>query len=48
MIKVLGADHINFVVEDLEEGQRFWGDLLGLEFGNILLWRQITVEFHQD
>ncbi len=36
MIKVLGVDHINFVVKDIEEGQRFWNDLLGIELSNIV------------
>ncbi len=31
MIKVLGIDHINLVVKDVEEGRRFWNDLLGIE-----------------
>ena len=35
MIKVLGIDHINLVVEDVEEGMRFWNDLLGIELKNI-------------
>ena len=36
MIKVLGIDHINMVVKDVEEGMRFWNDLLGLELKNIV------------
>ena len=35
VIKVLGIDHINFVVKDVEEGQRFWSDLLGIKLKNI-------------
>ena len=35
MIKVLGIDHINFVVKDAEEGQRFWSGLLGIELKNL-------------
>ena len=34
MIKVLGIDHLNFVVKDVEEGRQFWGDLLGIELYN--------------
>ena len=44
MIKVLGVDHINFVVKDVEEGQRFWSDLLGIELRNTRDFPQIDMK----
>ncbi len=45
MIKVLGVDHINFVVKDVDEGAEFWGDLLGVELGKIIESPRIDMRY---
>ena len=45
MIKVLGVDHLNFVVKDLEEGAKFWSDLLGLPLSKIIESPQVDMKY---